>query len=144
MWRGLCVSWNEKGNCGFVESVVVRVLQLKQHLVRALRKTLDNNRISACIHPNPRGIVKTHVQVPNTWRSGRSTGAKYRLKMNVLDTILNNNHSAGRKRSGQRRIGNDLRWGLGGRERDDVGEPALIHYALCRSADCEQRRGSDG
>jgi hypothetical protein len=63
--------------------------------------------------------------------------------MNVLGAILNDDHSTGSERFGQRRIGNDLRRGLSGRERDNMGEAAVIRYALCRGADCEQRDGSD-
>jgi hypothetical protein len=143
MWSGPYVSWNDKWNRGFVENVVVRVRQLKQYLVRARRKTSDDDRISTCMHPNPRAIVKAHMKVPNPRRSGRSTGAEHWLEMNVLDAILNDDHPSGGKRVGQRRIGDNLRWRFWGRKRDDVGEPALICYALCRRTDCESRRGSD-
>jgi hypothetical protein len=83
------------------------------------------------------------MKVPDTRRNSQSIGAEHRLEMNVLGTILNNNHTTGGKRIGQRRIGDDLRWGFWGRERNNLGKPAVIRYALCHAADCEQRDGSD-
>jgi hypothetical protein len=82
------------------------------------------------------------MNVPHARRSRQSTGAEHRLKMNVLGAILNDDHSTGSERFGQRRIGNDLRRGFRGRERDNLGEPAVIRYALCRGPAYEQRDGN--
>ena len=86
--------WNDKCDFGFVEKVVVRVLQFKGYLVRAGRKTHQDHRVSARIRPNPRRIIESHMYVPDTRGSSQGAGAEHRLKMNVLGTILNNNHAA--------------------------------------------------
>ena len=112
---------------------MVRVRQLQQYFVRARRKTLDDDRVSACIHPDPRGIVKAQMKVPDTRRGGRSAGAEHRFEMNVLDAILNDDHSTGGKRIGQGRIGDNFRSGLGACERITWASPHLS-VTLCAAA----------
>ena len=104
--------WNDKCDCAFVEGVVVRVLQFNEHFVRTGGKTHQDDWVTTRVCPHPCGIVDSHMKVSDARRDSQSIGAEHRHKVQVLSTILDNHHSTGGERFGQRRIDDDLRWGL--------------------------------
>ena len=62
------------------------------------------------------------MNVSDARRDSQSIWAEHRHNVQVLSTILYNHHSSGGERFGQRRIDDDLRWGLAGAaERDNRG-----------------------
>jgi hypothetical protein len=63
--------------------------------------------------------------------------------VNVLRAVLDDDHSTRGKWFCQRRIGNNLRRGFAARERDNMGESAVIRYALCSGTNREQAGGRD-
>jgi hypothetical protein len=90
---------------------MVRVSQFNEHFVRTRGKTHQDDRLPTRVCPHPCGIVDGHMKVSDARRDSQRIGAEHRHKVQVLRTIVDNRHPPRGERFGQRRIGDDLRWG---------------------------------
>src|SRR6266576_5182271 len=135
--------WNDKCDDAFVERVVVRVLQFKEHFVRTGGKTHQDDWVTTRICPAPWGIVDRHMKMSDARRDSQSIWAEHGHKVQVLSTILDNRHSPGGERFGQRRIDDDLCWRLFTAERDNRSKSTFVRCVLCHSVHCAQHDGSN-
>jgi hypothetical protein len=98
-----------------INRLMVGIDQLDEDRVRPWREAIDDDGISAGVCPMPCGVVDRHVDVSNPRRHGERLRSKHRHDVQVLGTILNEQHAA-RQRLCDGRIDDDLRrWFVCGR-----------------------------
>src|SRR6476620_375760 len=71
-----------------IQSLVSRIYQLDEHLVRPGRETGDHKRLTARVEPVPRRIVHRYVNVTDTRRNFQSCRAEDLLDADVFRSIL--------------------------------------------------------
>src|SRR5271169_2588715 len=82
------VSGDDKGDDSFVESLMVRVLELDEDLVRPRRQAVDDERLAARVRPAPVQVIHRHMNVPDARRHREGVRAEYRYDPQVLGAVL--------------------------------------------------------
>ena len=100
-----------------INRLMVGIDQLDEDRVRPGCEAIDNDGIAAGVFPVPGGVIDRHVDVPNRGNHCERRRSKDRHNVQVLGTILNEQHAA-RQRFCHGRIDDDLRrWFISGRSR---------------------------
>src|SRR5258706_13207633 len=78
-----------------INRLMVGVDQFDEDLVRPRREAIDDDGIAAGVCPVPNGVIDRHVDVSDPGSHGERRRSKDRPHMQVLCTILNEQHPTG-------------------------------------------------
>ena len=76
---------------------MVRVDEFDQDLMRSGGKTIDDERLAACVGPTPRRIVHGHMDVADTRRYIQGCRAEHLDDAQVLGAVLDDDPPMGKR-----------------------------------------------